>query len=124
MIDTVMTEEMKLRKFHAYQARLVKLWAEAGMDVPDGFEGNLVHYAMCEVIDNTEEWELPIRYFGFNTERPDLILKSLSVHNDAGEYAYFGFATAEEAIFANPSAEHQVVTICHCCQALNYLEFN
>lgn len=121
-MNTEMTEAMKLKKFHAHQARLVKLWVEAGLGVPNEYQGNLVHFAMCEVIDATELWELPERYIGFRTDRPELVL--MSQGGTADEYegcVTRGYATPEERDLHDEMAEYYADVRCCRCSTINYI---
>lgn len=120
-MNTEKTEAMKLESFHAHQARLVRLWLAAGLGVPNEYEGNLVHYAMCEVIDRTELWDLPQRFIGFDTSRPDLVLMSQGGATDENGCITQGYATPEERDLHDEMAEYYVDVRCCQCKTINYI---
>lgn len=116
------SEAMKLKTFRAHQARLHQLWIAAGMDVPDDFEGNLMHYAMCAVIDRTEDEDLPSQFVGFNTKRSPLVEMGREYTESLDDrYATQGYATEDERDAHDECAEYYVTVRCHCCAQLNYI---
>jgi len=115
------TEAMKLKKFHSHQARLVRLWQDAGMDVPNDFEGNLAHYALCTVADCTEDEDTPSSYIGIDTKRSPLVeIDRVDTSGMEKAFTAQGFDSFDEARKASSSGEYAVVVRCRTCHCINH----